>query len=110
MKFFTYDQCKSGNIYNVDDNIGHFVIIEAESYKQANERAKEVGVYFDGVSKKMDCACCGDRWCAQWHDDDGKDTPEIYGSPVSKYQFRTEKQYRIHKADGTITKGVTYTF
>jgi hypothetical protein len=24
--------------------------------------SKHAGVYFDGVSKGMDCDCCGDRW------------------------------------------------
>ena len=42
--------------------VGHDVYIEAENAGEANKLAEENGIYFDGVSKGIDCSCCGDRW------------------------------------------------
>jgi len=41
---------------------GHDVYIEAETASEANKIAESNGIYFDGVSKDIDCECCGDRW------------------------------------------------
>lgn len=38
------------------------VFIEADTADEANAIALKNGLYFDGCSKGMDCACCGDRW------------------------------------------------
>jgi hypothetical protein len=71
--FFTYRQNNSGGRF-----IGaKYVIVEAESAKEADEIAEENDVYFDGVSDGYDCGCCGDRWSRQW--EDGTEKPEICG-------------------------------
>ena len=68
MKFYEYNQNNSGGHFDVDDKVCHRLFIEAESKEQANDKAEELGVYFDGVEKGMDCDCCGDRWSTPWRD------------------------------------------
>ena len=38
------------------------VYVEARGSEEANERAKTLGVYFNGVDAGIDCECCGDSW------------------------------------------------
>lgn len=69
MPFFAYDQNNSGGSYSIDENqgIGKVVVIEAENASDANEKAEEIGLYFDG---KHDCECCGNRWWKKYNDDE----------------------------------------
>ena len=60
-KFYIFDQNNSGGYW--DKVLGYVVIIEAETPEKANEKAEEIGIYFDGVESGEDCECCGDRWC-----------------------------------------------
>ena len=41
---------------------GYDAYIYASDKNEANRIAKAKGIYFDGVSKGIDCECCGDRW------------------------------------------------
>ncbi len=82
MKFYTFNQNNSGGSFDIDDDIAHYVIIEAANANEANNKAKSIGIYFDGVDKDIDCPCCGDRWSPNWADD-GSDEPEIYGEEIT---------------------------
>jgi hypothetical protein len=82
----------------VDDNVDHYVIIEAESADEANHIAESVGIYFDGVEKGIDCPCCGDRWYSAYNE--GVEKPEIYGKTPSECTY----QYIIYYKNGTIDK------
>jgi len=106
MKFYAYDQNNSGGSFDHNEKagIGHHVIVEATSAKDADKRAKKIGLYFDGDG---DCECCGRRWSEQWRDD-GTDTPQIYDVDVSSGVYKDTgfmdwglPSY-IHYADGTI--------
>ncbi|APC43310.1 hypothetical protein Joe_70 [Streptomyces phage Joe] len=110
MPFYEYNQNNSGGGFDYDGDAGitHYVIIEAESAELADERAEEIGLYFDGEG---DCSCCGDRWYAQgggWGGDQGDEVPSIYGTPVSDFDFgfRWMKGDRpecyVHFADGRV--------
>lgn len=80
--FFAYRQNNSYGRF-VDrprKGIGVLVIVEADSVKDANARAKGIGLYFNG---KGDCPCCRSRWTAQYEVNDGTSKPTLYGSPVS---------------------------
>lgn len=61
--FYEFQQNNSGGSFTISekDGIGQIVIIEAKDYREANERAEEIGLYFDGCYKGLDCSCCGDR-------------------------------------------------
>lgn len=67
LKWFQFNQNNSNGIFDVDDKVCHRLFIEAESFKDAIRKAEELGCYWDGVEKGIDCECCGDRWSA-WND------------------------------------------
>lgn len=81
--FYCFNQNNSGGGFDIDDDVAHFVIIEAASADAANERAESIGIYFNGCDTGNDCPCCGDRWYPAWSDE-GDETPVIYGQPVSE--------------------------
>lgn len=60
--FYTYNQNNSGGVFKTNKHLKHFVIIEANSAEEANEKAEDLGIYFNGVEKGIDCPCCGNRW------------------------------------------------
>ena len=70
--WFDFDQNNSGGRFVYSDNVGLNVYIQATSAKEANSRAEDVEVYFNGASVEYedgeeystgpDCPCCGDRW------------------------------------------------
>jgi hypothetical protein len=80
--FYTYIQNNSHG-FVVDDNVGHMVIVEADSPLQANELAKTKGVYFWGCANELDCPGCGDRWIAVAEDEPGTAEPTIYGETLA---------------------------
>lgn len=84
-KFFTFSQNNSGGhfIEDVKLGIGHHVIIEAISQNDAIERAKNIGLYFDGCENEIDCECCGDRWYMPL--DESSTEPLIYGQNAKNY-------------------------
>ena len=60
--FYEFSQTNSGGHFVVDDKVCHRLFIEADTSKEATEKAEELGCYWDGVDKGIDCPCCGDRW------------------------------------------------
>lgn len=60
--YFEYRQNNSGGSFHVDDKVCQYVIIEANSVEDANKKALELGLYWNGVEEDRDCECCGDRW------------------------------------------------
>lgn len=59
-KLYAFDQ--NNTFGSFDAGVGHTVLIEASTAEEANQRAEQVGVYFDGVGLGRDCECCGSRW------------------------------------------------
>lgn len=105
-KFFTFDQNNSGGKfdYDLEAGISSTVIIEAANANQANDRAEEIGLYFDGCENDIDCECCGDRWSKAW-EDGGNDKPSLYGEDVfeAKSGWYRDVVF-IHYLDGKIEK------
>jgi hypothetical protein len=68
MAYYIYRQNNSGGHYDIDLDVGLNVnvIVEATSEDEANTKAREIGIYFDGVRSGIDCECCGDRWCSPY--------------------------------------------
>lgn len=64
MPWYRFDQNNSGGSFDIepDKGVGAEVFIEAANPKEANLKAEELGLYFDGVDDGRDCDCCGDRW------------------------------------------------
>lgn len=82
--FYSFRQNNSGGSFDVDSSVAQFVIIEANDSSEANARAQEIGIYFDGVDNGSDCECCGDRWYPA-DDFDGTETPMIYRDTAESY-------------------------
>lgn len=60
--FYELNQNNSGGSFIVNDELCHVLVIEADNEQDAISKAEDLGCYWDGVSKGMDCPCCGDRW------------------------------------------------
>jgi hypothetical protein len=70
MPFFHYYQNNTHGVTHADHarGIDRLVIIEAVDHVEANERARSIGLYFNGIDTGRDCACCGNRWHPMWPD------------------------------------------
>ena len=96
--FFTFTQNNSFGTFDVNYNVDHFVIIEAESADEANDIGEHIDIYFDGVEKGIDCECCGDRWYRSYGE--GTEKPEIYGKSPSEHSH----EYIIYYSNGSIER------
>lgn len=91
--FFHYTQNNSGGSFQINDRVAHHVIIEANTESEANTRAEQIGIYFDGVREGEDCGCCGDRWYPRRRND-GAAEPMIYDTTPEMY-----RDYFAHKGE-----------
>jgi hypothetical protein len=109
IKFYHFSQNNSGGSFVLDERRGltHNVIVEAYSADDANARAIELGIYFNGCATGNDCSCCGDRWSSQYSDSDGTSVPTIYDEPVETHSswvawMKPGKETAVHYIDGRI--------
>lgn len=109
MKFWHFSQNNSGGSFDFSESEGitHHVVIEAESAEDANVKAIQKGLYFDGCDTGQDCPCCGDRWHRQWDSNAGDKLPSIYGQPLGTEGgghewMKPGKETAVHFADGRI--------
>ena len=103
MNFFSYRQNNSGGYFLYDDGIAVNVIIQAENHADADAKAKQIGLYFDGMASGNDCECCGNRW-NRADESDGHPFPHSYGSKIDVSDVNQDS-YAIHFADGRIVEG-----
>ena len=102
MNFYMWRQNNTGGSFITDGDLSRFVVIEAEDYVQAEEKALNLGIYYDGVDKDYDCSCCGDRWY------EGDIVKIKDGDTIEAYLQREEDEYPfpntmtiLHLADGS---------
>lgn len=102
-KFYRYRQNNSGDDYtiNLKKGLGPIVYVEAVDADHANQRAQNLGIYFDGVHGGMDCECCGDRWDTASERDAAK-AEDINENKQNVYGFLEHPEYYIHLLDGRI--------
>lgn len=106
--FYSFRQNNSGGNFHEDSEagIGVFVIIEANRESEAEDKALEIGLYFNGVDEGSDCECCGDRW-SSYIDSEGE-VPTIYGKNVLTEKHGYGEYFGhgsyIHYLDGRIEK------
>ena len=88
--FYHFSQNNSGGSFIVDHRRGISVnvVVEGATVEEITERAKDIGLYFDGVDDGSDCECCGDRWYEPWGEGDA--APSIYGQDVSEGTYTSE--------------------
>jgi hypothetical protein len=102
MNYYMWRQNNTGGSFITDDDVSRFVVIEADSYADAEEKAFSFGIYYDGVDDGRDCSCCGDRWYRG-------DLVEVdEGDSIEDYLQRNEDEYSwrdtmtiLHLADGS---------
>ena len=84
-KFYEFRQNNSfGKFdYDIERGISVSVIVEADIPADANGRARDIGLYFNGAG---DCPCCGNRWYEKYTysdtTDDSTKFPSVYGEEV----------------------------
>lgn len=100
-RFYCYNQNNSGGKFK---SPAKYVIIEAISPGDADRRAQEIGLYFNGVEDEIDCSCCGDRWDQTY--EKGSEEPEIYDMSIEKYLEGNKPN--LHKEDGVKTIFIKY--
>lgn len=98
LKFYTFYQndVKGKHTLSPSMGISPVVIIEAYGKEDANKRAENIGIYFDGVRKKVDCKCCGDRWSRMHSTHYGTTQPV-----VSDIKFKSKPAY-VHYDGGMV--------
>ena len=100
--YFEFSQNNSGGGWQIDHEAGidEKVFVQAWNPSEANAKAEEIGIYFDGVSKGYDCSCCGNRWSECWDSDTGQEEAPT----ASKVSLDTVAF--VHHSDGTVEKVV----
>lgn len=93
MPFFHFRQNNSGGRLVRDNDVDKHVIIEASDALGASLRARDIGIYFDGVYRGLDCDCCGDRWTRQL---DGTPTPQIYGEALEFIKLKLRPNDKLN--------------
>ena len=103
-RWFHFSQNNSGGKFEYDPKRGitHHMVIEAPNYQEANMRAQNIGLYFDGCDSGMDCECCGDRWYRLHETTKGDEKPSVYGKPVTARGSKKEIVKWIKKGDWNI--------
>ena len=94
LNFYEFDQNNSGGSFDVTDKLCHRLIIQASSEKEAIRIAEDMGVYFDGCEKGIDCDCCGDRW----YSSSLIEIPKRYGTFTSEQANSIAGEYAIVEA------------
>lgn len=65
-KFWDYRQNNSFGFFIDDGIVSILVLIEADTAEEADTRAQDLGIYFDGLESGRDCECCGSRWTSAY--------------------------------------------
>lgn len=102
--FYCFHQNNSGGVFDQDDVLDVKVIVEAASILEANSRAEEIGIYFDG---RGDCECCGNRWSEVWEYTAASAELNIYGEPADEYDCMCSDEFAVYYKDndyGVTTK------
>jgi len=81
-KFYHFRQNNSGGHFIRDEFIDVSTIIEAKDADEANKIAENIGIYFNGCDRGIDCKCCGDRW-SPVSEYDAEDGPSVFGEPAT---------------------------
>ena len=104
--FFEYSQNNSGGSFKISESVTTHVVIEAHDADHANRIAEEIGIYFDGCDKGMDCSCCGDRWSQKgvWRDS----KPDYASLAEVDAAFSLPQKESWANKDGWTKKGQPY--
>lgn len=66
-RFFIFEQNNSGGFFEETDSLCHVLIIQAQTHEEANQKAEELGCYWNGVREgKGRTSLCGISSGAGW--------------------------------------------
>lgn len=99
--FYTFNQNNSGGRFVENERVRRYVIVEAGSADDANERATSIGVYFNGCASDRDCNCCGDRWYPVWEGTEGDEVPSVWEVPVTLTKDVNKANVVVYYKDGS---------
>ena len=99
--FLLFDQNNSGGGFDFDKKAGitETVVVEGNDYDHCISRALDIGIYFDGCEKGLDCDCCGDRWYEPW-DEEGLTLDQMKEKVNKSFSFMKKYQVCIHFLNG----------
>lgn len=101
LKWWGMNQNNSGGYWIVNDDVAHWVFVQARNAKEAAQIAERIVA---GNSEY--CECCGERWSTysfEW--EEGTDDPECYGQYYKDYRpwYRgDEYEARLYFYDGSV--------
>jgi len=78
-RFFTFVQNNSGGYFYENDDVAHFLIVEAPSLSDAVHKMREITSSYEDY-----CPCCGERWSDWLDDDSGKEEPMVYDTRIKE--------------------------
>lgn len=98
--WFTFNQNNSGGYFIENDEVDHYVMIQAPSAKDAMQKADDI---FSGNSDF--CECCGERWHVSISDNDGSELPEVYGESITNIDSSSYRERAIcHLWNGSVAR------
>lgn len=103
LKWWTFDQNNSGGYFIQNEDVDHYVAIQAINVEHAKQRAYDLFAEYSEY-----CSCCGERWHVWVDEQDGHDVPCIYDEPYTELKKSSYRHNMImHYVDGSKEK---YTF
>lgn len=78
--FYTINQNNSGGYFIENDDVREYLIIEADSVDEANDKLYDITQDYSEY-----CSCCGKRW-SNFNEDNGSEEPMIRYIPVDKVE------------------------
>lgn len=100
LQWYTFNQNKSGGRWHINDDVAHWVLVQAYD---CDEAIRHIEPYADNSDS---CSCCGDRWF--FYPDGPTDQPTICGQPILEYKdtlgFTNGYEIRLHRHQGCILK------
>lgn len=99
LKWYTVRQNNSGGSFTVDNDVAHFVSVQAASDKEAENKMNDIT-----ASSGYDwCECCGERWYVYFDESDGYEVPTYYGKPLSEHKSSwCNDEIRLHYYNGIV--------
>lgn len=104
-KFYTFSQNNSGGDFYINKDVGiaEYVIIEAQTADEANDKFRDLGDKCDYGFHSY-CSCCGERWY-DVDEYEAYDEPSVYGGSVKSAlegSYGMRKNAYIHYYDGKV--------
>jgi hypothetical protein len=98
LKWYTTDQNNSGGYWIENEDVAHYVSVQAKNVAEAKEKFEHITA---GYSQY--CECCGERWSYDYlEESDGHKVPSYYNQPLNELKnVWNDTHVVFYFADGT---------